>query len=272
MIKLITAAALFVTAAFLRAAEAVRNAVPSARLELPGENFQVNGRPAFIYLPPESKRSNPQPWIFYAPTLPPYPDEGERWMQEHFLEAGVAVAGIDVGECYGSPQSHKHFDALYGELTEKRHFAAKPVLLGRSRGGLWVTSWALANPLRVAAIVGIYPVFDFTTYPGLAKAAEAFELSPESLGARQDEFNPIKRVSILARAKIPVFLIHGDSDKVVPLKPNSGAFLQSYRDAGAGDLIKLVVLERQGHNMFEGFFKSQALVDFTIKNARSAAR
>jgi alpha-beta hydrolase superfamily lysophospholipase len=253
-------------------AQIVRAALPSSRLELPGEKLEVDGRPAFIFLPQPSKRSNPQPWIFYAPTLPPYPDVAERWMHERFLEAGVAVAGVDVGEAYGSPESHKHFDALYDELVGKRSFAKKVVLLGRSRGGLWVSSWAIANPSRVAGIAGIYPVFDFTTYPGLEKAAPAYGLTPDALIARQNEFNPIKRVSVLARAKIPVFLIHGDSDKVVPLEPNSGAFLNEYRKAGGDSLIKLVVLEKQGHNMYEGFFRSQALVDFAIKSARAEQR
>src|SRR5213075_1447570 len=110
-----------------------KNSSPG-RLALPGENLTIEGHAAFIFLPPESKRANPQPWIFYAPTLPPYPDEAERWMHERFLAAGVAVAGIDVGEGYGSPASQKLFDALYRELTEKRQFAAKPCLFGRSRG------------------------------------------------------------------------------------------------------------------------------------------
>lgn len=269
--KLLTAVVVLGSAWLVRAAELVKAALPSSRLVLPGENFEVNGRPAFLYLPKESKRSKPQPWVFYAPTLPPYPDAAERWMHEYFLEAGVAVAGVDVGEAYGSPQSHKTFDALYDELVGKRAFAKKVILVGRSRGGLWVSSWAIANPSRVAGIVGIYPVFDFTTYPGLEKAAPAYGLSVEELKARQDEFNPIKRVGELARAKVPVFLIHGDSDKVVPLEPYSGEFVNQYRKAGAEGLVKLEVLEKQGHNMFEGFFRSQALVDFVIDNARKNA-
>ncbi|HEY6227213.1 MAG TPA: prolyl oligopeptidase family serine peptidase, partial [Verrucomicrobiae bacterium] len=131
--------------------------------------------------------------------------------------------------------------------------------------------WAILNPSRVAAIAGIYPVFDFTTYPGIEKAAPAYGLSVEALKAQQEEFNPIKRVNVLARAKIPVFLIHGDSDKVVPLEPNSGAFLKEYQKAGAESLITLQTLENQGHNMYEGFFRSQALVDFVIKNAKAGA-
>jgi pimeloyl-ACP methyl ester carboxylesterase len=271
MNRWIAAVAVLFSSIMVRAAEVVKSALPFSRLDLPGENMEINGRPAFVFLPPQAKRATPQPWIFYAPTLPPYPDSGERWMHERFLEAGIAVAGIDVGEAYGSPSSHKHFEALYTELITKKNFTPRPVLLGRSRGGLWVTSWAIANPTRVAAIAGIYPVFDFTTYPGAEKAAPAYALTPADLLAREQELNPIKRISILARAKIPVFLIHGDTDKVVPLEPNSREFQNQYRAAGAESLITLQVLRGQGHNMYEGFFRSQALVDFTIKHARAGA-
>jgi len=261
----------------LRAADPTVSTLPQkgrisgapSKLALPGEHFTVEGRPAFVFLP--SKRTKPQPWIFYAPTLPPYPDEAERWMHEQFLAAGIAVAGIDVGEAYGSPKSQRLFDALYQEVTEKRGFAAKPCLFGRSRGGLWVSSWAISHPERVAGIIGIYPVFDFRTYPGLAKAAPAYELTPEQLEARLDEFNPIALIDVLARARVPVALIHGDIDQVVPLKENSAEFVRRYKEAGAESLVKLIVVKGQGHNFFEGFFHSQELVDFAIAHAREGA-
>ena len=246
-------------------------AAPPARLALSGENFKVEGRPAFVFLPAESKRMNPQPWIFYAPTLPGLPDEAERWMHEQFLAAGVGVAGVDVGEAYGSPKSHAVFESLYRELKARHGFAAKPCLLGRSRGGLWVSSWAIANPDRVAGIAGIYPVFDLRTYPGLTNAAGAYGLAPAELEAHADEFNPILRVEGLAKATVPVVLIHGDADKVVPLKENSAEFVRRYQHAGAESLVKLIVLEGQGHNLFEGFFHSQELVDFAIARARAGA-
>ena len=247
-------------------------AAPSGRLALPHtENFTVAGRPAFLYLPPPEKRTTPQPWIFYGPTLAPYPDSAERWMHEQFVAAGIAVAGVDVGEGYGSPKSNAVFDALYRELTEKKGFGAKPCLFGRSRGGLWTSSWAITNPARVAGLIGIYPVYDFRTYPGLQRAAPAYELTVEQFTARAAEFNPIERIAVLAKAKVPVALIHGDVDKVVPLKENSAELVRRYQAAGAGDLVKLIVLEGQGHNMFEGFFRSQALVDFAIAKAKAGA-
>ncbi len=245
---------------------------PKVRIELPGERLTVLERPGFLYLPDVSKRTSPQPWIFYGPTLPQYPDEAERWMHEQFLSAGIAVAGIDVGEAYGSPASHVVFDALYDELTKQRGFAAKPCLFGRSRGGLWTSSWAIAHPDRIAGIIGIYPVYDFRTYPTLAKAAPAYSMTPEELDKRSSELNPIERIERLAIAKIPVTIIHGDDDKVVPLKENSAELLRRYEAAGAKDLVSLIIAKGQGHSFWEGFFHEQALVDFAIARAKFGAR
>jgi pimeloyl-ACP methyl ester carboxylesterase len=244
---------------------------PVKQLILPGESFLVSGRPAFILQPPEEKRSKPQPWIMYAPTLAGYPDSHEKWMHEQFVNAGVAVAGIDIGEAYGSPAGRKLFTALYDELTKNRGFASKTCVLGRSRGGLWVTSWASEHPDKVSGLAGIYPVFDFRTYPGLAKAAPAYELTAAQLEAQAKDLNPIERVPLLAKAKIPVFIIHGDEDKVVPLKENSAELLASYDAAGVKDLVTLVVAKGQGHNFWEGFFKCQELVDFSIARAKAGA-
>lgn len=248
-----------------------RAAGPLSNLNLPGEELVVAGRPAFILLPPAELRRSPQPWILYGPTLPAYPDHHERWMHEQFLAAGVAVAGIDAGEAYGSPRGQTLMSALYEELTMQRQFSAHPCLLGRSRGGLWASSWAIAHPERVAGIVGIYPVFDLRTYPGLDRAAPAYEMTPAELEAALDQHNPIAQIDRLAEAKIPVCIIHGDEDTVVPLAPNSAALAARYRALGAGDVVELIVAPGQGHSFWEGFFRCQRLVDFAIERAKAGA-
>lgn len=238
---------------------------PVKNLGLPGESFLVGDRAAFILWPESGKRRDPQPWVMYAPTLPAYPDVHERWMHQKFLDAGVAVAGIDVGEAYGSPSGNLGMTALYEHLVKERAFAAKPVLFGRSRGGLWVSSWAIKNPDKVAGIIAIYPVFDFTTYPGLEKAAPAFGVTPETLTEQLPQWNPISSAGVLPAAKIPVAIIHGDVDTVVPLEQNSQTLAQIYADAGEASLMHLEVVSGQGHNFWQGFFRSQSLVDQAIR-------
>ncbi|NQV29097.1 MAG: sulfatase-like hydrolase/transferase [Rhodopirellula sp.] len=238
---------------------------------LGGKSFLLNGRHAFLMSPKTAfEGDGGKPWIFYGPTLAPYPDQAESWMHQQFLDAGIAVAGIDVGEAYGSPHAFPHFEALYQEMVNQG-YSKKPALLGRSRGGLWVSSWAIEHPDRVAGIGGIYPVYDYTTYPGVARAATVYGLSPDELLAQQDKLNPIKRASELAKAKIPVFIIHGTDDKVVPIAQNSEALQKAYADNGVANLIHIIKAEGQGHSFWPGFFTCQELVDFLIAKSKVGA-
>ena len=66
------------SAALLVLAGLATSIAAPGKLTLPNtETFTVEGQPAFIFLPPAAKRASPQPWIFYAPTLPGYPDEAD---------------------------------------------------------------------------------------------------------------------------------------------------------------------------------------------------
>lgn len=238
---------------------------------LNGQSFLLNGRHTFLMLPEKTFHGEKgRPWIFYGPTLNGVPDKAESWMHRRFLDAGITIAGIDVGEAYGSPHAFPHFEALYQHMVSNG-YSKKPALLGRSRGGLWVSSWAIEYPDRVAGIGGIYPVYDYTTYPGVKRAAQAYGVSAEELLTRQDKLNPVKRASELAKADIPVFIIHGTDDKVVPIQANSEAFEKAYASAGKEQLIHIIRAEGQGHSYWPGFFTCQELVDFLIEKAKAGS-
>lgn len=237
---------------------------PDKSLPLPGEVFTVEGRTAFL-IPSEKGPAKPKRWVWYAPTLPKLPGKEERWMFERFLDAGISIAGIDVGESFGSPAGRKLFSAFHAEMR-RRGYSRKPMMLGRSRGGLMTLAWAVENPKLVSGFAGIYPVCNLESYPGLDKAAGAFEMTPDELRHALVRHNPIDRLAGLAKAGVPLFAIHGDSDKIVPLEANSGLLEQRYRSFGGR--MQLVVPRGQGHNMWSGFFGSEELVAFVRKNTR----
>ena len=245
----------------LRAAE-----VPVKQLPIPGETLSVRGRAAFVIRPESTSSNTPLPWVWYAPTLPGLPGPEEKWMFERFLQAGVAIAGIDVGESFGSPDGRALFSAFHEELTERRGFAPKAVLLGRSRGGLMTLCWAAENPGKVAGFAGIYPVCNIASYPGVTNASGAYHTTPEGLAAHLAEHNPIDRLAGLAKAGVPFFAIQGDSDVVVPLELNSGELRKRY--AALGGNMQMIVPPGQGHNMWPGFFQCQELVDFVVTQAK----
>ncbi len=237
-------------------------------LPLPGESFQLNGHDAFVIVPPNVRRDTP--WVWYAPTLRGLPSKAEVWMFERFAKAGIAVAGIDVGESYGSPAGREVYSAFYRYLVTTRQFGKRPVLLARSRGGLMLYSWAAENAETVGGIAGIYPVCNVESYPGLERASRAYQLTPEQLKTELTKHNPIDRLEALAKAKVPIFHIHGDQDKVVPLESNSAMVAQRYKQLGGE--MQLEIVPGQGHNMWSGWFQSEKLVDFVIAQATRSRR
>jgi len=234
------------------------------KLPLDGQVFQVDGHTAFLIPPRIAAQGTATPWIWYAPTLPGLPGPEERWMFEKFLAAGIAIAGVDVGESCGSPKGRAVYSAFHKEMTGKRGLSSKACLLARSRGGLMLYNWACENAESVACIAGIYPVCNLRTYPGVAKACAAYGLTEAELTAQLSQHNPVDRLEPLAKAGVPIFHIHGDTDVVVPLNDNSGELAKRYRALGGN--VQLEVPAGQGHNMWQGFFQCQALVDFVIAN------
>ncbi len=230
------------------------------------QNFSVAGHKAFLIPPPNAPTDKPRPWVLYAPTLGRgLPGGAEKWMFDRFHRAGITISGIDVGESYGSPKGRAIYQALYDELTGNRGFDRKPVLLARSRGGLMLYNWAVEHPESVAGIAGIYPVCNLTSYPGVNRAAGAYEMTSEELTAKLTEHNPIDRLESLAKAKVPIFHIHGDQDRTVPLESNSAELAKRY--AAFGGPVEIEVIKGQGHNMWSGWFQSQKLTDFVIARA-----
>lgn len=243
---------------------------PASALPWPVERFTVAEKSAFLISPVGTVAGAAvRPWAWYAPTLPDLPGRAEQWLFERLLAAGISIAGVNVGESYGNAAGRAVYTALHSDLV-RRGFASRPVLLGRSRGGLMLLSWAADHPQSVAGFAGIYPVCNLASYPGLATAAGAYGLTPDELRQRLAEFNPLDRLAPLAAARVPLFAIHGDSDKLVPLEQNSGALRARYEALGGS--MRLIVPAGQGHSMWAGFFQDEAMAAWMIATARAAAK
>ena len=80
------------------------------------------------------------------------------------------------------------------------------------------------------------------------------------------EFNPIDHLDGLLANKVPMFIVHGDSDVVVPYDDNSALVKQRY-EAGGGQ-ITVKIIPGEGHKVSPSFFECRELVDFVLANAR----
>lgn len=231
------------------------------------KDFELGGRKAFILVPASTPDADAnKPWVWYAPTFNNnLPNKDEAWMFERLHARGIAVAGIDVGESYGNPTGRASFQKLYEEMTERRGYSKKPVLLARSRGGLMHYNWAVEHPDCVGGVAGIYPVCNLLSYPGLKKSAEAYKMTPEEFQAKIAETNPIERLTPLAKAKVAILHIHGDVDRLVPLDLNTAILAERYKALGGP--IEVEIIKGGGHDLKRHWFESQKLTDFMIDKA-----
>ena len=69
----------------------------------------------------------------------------------------------------------------------------------------------------------------------------------------------------MAKANVPIFIVHGDSDKVVPLEENSGVVEGRYQELGGK--VDVEVVPGAGHQVIDAFFKSKNLIEFLIKHS-----
>lgn len=227
------------------------------------ETFDVAGHTAFVYTAP--KPADGKPWVWYAPTLKGVSLVQRKLYFESFLRAGISIAGCDLGEVRGAPASTDKFTLFHDEMVN-RGWSPKPILLGQSRGGLMMLAWATRNPEKLRAFVGIYPVFNLASWPlknSKASTLADYGLTEAELVARLGEFNPIDHLDGLITNRVPFFVVHGDSDVVVPYQDNTELLKERYEAAGGSISVK--VIPGEGHKVTPSFFECQELVDFVLK-------
>lgn len=230
--------------------------------DVPAETFEIAGHTAYVCAAP--KPAEGKPWLWYAPTLRSLAF-GERKMYfETFMKAGISIAGFDLDEVRGSPASTANFTLFYEEMLKRGH-SPKPILLGQSRGGMMTLAWAFRNPDKVKAWVGIYPVCNLANWPlqrSEAATLADFGMMKEEFVAKLSEFNPIDHLQGLLDNKVPMFVVHGDSDVVVPYDLNTKLLKERY-EAAAGS-IQVKIIPGEGHKVGPSFFDCQELVDFVL--------
>ena len=260
MLRVASLIILFQLASTAAAADALPNTA---------EKFEVDGHTAHLYAAP--KPAAGKPWVWYAPTLGGISLAGRRVYFEGFLNAGVSIAGFDLGEVRGSPGSTEQFTLFYHEMV-KRGWSPKPILLGQSRGGLMMLSWAVRHPDKTRAFVGIYPVCNLASWPmkNVPQVLADYQLTEAELRARLAEFNPIDHLKGLMEHKVPIYVVHGDVDTCVPYKDNTQIVKERY-EAGGGP-ITVKVIAGEGHKVSPSFFEDRDLVAFVLQQARAKGK
>lgn len=249
---------------------ALKPVAESTQFDAKRLDFTVGGAPGFVIIPPGKEFGGYHPWLWYAPTfIGKLPAQRHTDYFKPLLDAGFYIAGVEVGESYGSPRGTETYQAFYQYVVETFQLSPKATLLPQSRGGLMLYNWAVEHPDSVACVAGIYTVCSFTSYPGVDKAAPAYEMTPEALQATLKDHDPIERLAPLAKAKVPIFHIHGDADTVVPLEHNAGELVKRYKKLGGPATLKIV--PGKGHAEIDEFFTDPDFLNFILEHGTGRA-
>ena len=199
------------------------------------QDLLVEGRNAFLIVP---KIPAPgKPWIWRTEFFGHEPQADLA-----LLAHGFHVAYIDLQNLYGAPVAMGHMDALYSHVRQEFGLAPKVVLEGFSRGGLFALNWGAKNPQQVACIYNDAPVCDFKSWPGgkgtgkgspgdweRLKSVYGFASDDEAIAYPR---NPVDNLAPLAKQKIPLLHVCGETDDVVPIDENSRLVFQRYQALG----------------------------------------
>ena len=162
---------------------------------------------------------------------------GYRWVT--FNPASKTVfAGNQNDEMIAKRRAFQKF------LVDSLGYAPKCGLIGMSWGGYYSVRYASTHPDCVCAAYIDAPLLDFSTLRGFKDKDNKLRLgiskyypfaTADYIGAN-DPYQSVNRAEPIARAGIPMLILYGGADEVVPAEKNCMKFAAAFEKAG-GDLM-----------------------------------
>lgn len=184
------------------------------------DEFTFNGHKAIVIVP-----DNPNgKWVWKTEFFYAF-DKAEQTL----LERGYTRVYYGVSDMYGSPKSVRKMHAFHKFIIEKYALQTKATLFGFSRGGLYAFAYTLFYPEWVDKVYLDAPVLDLKSWPpkGSVEQGQVFDefsLNEETL--QTYNANPVDLLEEFFALHIPVLLVAGDADEVVPLDENGNKMIQ----------------------------------------------
>ena len=204
--------------------------------------FEFEGCEAWVVEPEKPAAGAPWVWCMEWPTafqdrtgVKALLEAGYRWVTFNPASGGRTrvVAGNQNDEMVARRNRFQKF--LVAELG----LEPKCGLIGMSWGGFYSVRYASTYPECVKAMFLDAPLLDFSTLAKFKengwKQLQAYypQITSDYVGA-DDPFQPVAaaRAERIAKAGIPVWIIYGAADTVVPAESNCLRFAAAYEKAG----------------------------------------
>ena len=226
---------------------------------------EYNGHEIIIQKP--DRAACGKPWVWRAEFLGAF-DYADRAL----LNQGWHVATYRISDMYGCDEAVELMKGFHDYVTKKYRLNPKPSIFGFSRGGLYSVNYAVKYPNDLSSVYLDAPVLDIRSWPGKCKGAEheweqckeIYRLDDKS--AQSFDKNPIDKADTLIETGLPLILVAGGSDEVVPYEENGARLVEKYKEHGI-DIIHIIKPEC-GHHP-HSLENPEPIVDFVKKSFKA---
>ena len=182
----------------------------------------------------------------------------------HLLRQGWHHVTIDTFKYRMDDRGLAISRAFHDYLVKELGFAPKACLVGLSWGGFFSTRYAAADPGRVAAIYYDCPLMNFEKFMKNTPERVKKSIGPWAASAPADwtcdPRMPVNMAETVAKAGIPVYLVYGGADDVVPPETNCELFIPRFK--AAGGKIKVDRRGAYGHHPHGLEIDDRSIADF----------
>ncbi len=198
--------------------------------------FDFDGHEAWI-VEPSASPAKGMPWTWTIQWAEAFVD---RTGVLDLLKRGYHHVTIDLFDTRMDENGLKTAAAYQAFLVKELGFAPKANLVGMSWGGFFSTRYAAAYPENVRKIYLDAPLLNFDGFgnPDYGRIGVWANRRPADGVWTTDPEMPVNKAAQIAAAKIPILLIYGGSDAVVPPAPNCLLFAERFKAAG-GELREI---------------------------------
>lgn len=225
-------------------------------------DFTFEGMDAIIVFPDESNKTDK--WLLKTEYFNAFPEAEIRMVQ-----LGWHLAYVKNISRWGPEEDFDRKKRFADFLHKEYGLYEKCIPVGMSCGGMIAVYFAAKYPEKVSALYLDAPVMNFLSCPanfGIAKG----DMLEDFLRDRKMTLSelicyrehPIDKIPLLAENDIPVLLVYGDNDEVVPFCENGKCLVDYYTTHGKA--IEAIGKKNCGHHP-HGLEDAKPIIDFMFK-------
>lgn len=225
--------------------------------------FDFGGRAAWVVEPSVAPAAG-MPWTWTMQWAEAFVD---RTGVPDLLRRGFHHATIDLFDTRMDETGLKAAEVFQKFLTEELGFAPRANLVGMSWGGFFSMRYAATHPESVTKIYLDAPLLNFDGFgnPDYGRIGVWANRKPPGGVWSADPEMPVNMSEAVAAAKIPILLVYGGSDTVVPPARNSEPFAESFQKAGGEiKVMKRALFGHHPHGLDPD--KTDPIVDFFTRD------